>query len=128
MQIELFQKKIINLIQHDSLPTNHRNAFNSFNLESPNEIYKTSELGRALFMTRLSIIFEGLYQSIKNYSTFKMQLKSVRKERWSENYGLPPLTFLLTFQNEIEQISNLINNSQQNSLALSSIWHTLANH
>ena len=52
----------------------------------------------------LTILLEGLYQSIAHDSPLKQTLLQLRTERWSNHFGVPSIHFLLTHDACVQQI------------------------
>ncbi|CEK09264.1 putative Methyltransferase [Legionella hackeliae] len=59
-----------------------------------------------LKMTRLSILFEGFYQSLA-IGYYKQNFLEIRIKRWSQHYGTPTVPFLLSFKEKIDQTKQL---------------------
>lgn len=57
-------------------------------------------------MTKMTILFEGFYRFISDNSEVKKQLLQVRLQRWKNHFGTPTLLFLLSYQQQIDAISN----------------------
>lgn len=72
-------------------------------------------------MTRLTVAFEAFYRSLPDDSFLKKIFLDIRTERWESHYGTPTITFLLTYQTQIQQLSE----SFKLSLNASSIIDTI---
>jgi SAM-dependent methyltransferase len=83
-------------------------------------IFENDEVQTVIKYTRMSVLFEGFYQQLKFDDSLKKGLTSVRSARWSKNYGVPTIDFLLTFHRQIELTKSLM--SRANEMAVSSEW------
>lgn len=57
-------------------------------------------------MTKMTILFEGFYRFVSDNSEIKKQLLLIRLQRWKNHFGTPTLLFLLSYQQQIDAISN----------------------
>jgi len=55
-----------------------------------------------LKMTRASILFEGFYRHLGDVD-FKKEILRVRNKRWAFNFGVPTVSFLLSYKWQIDQ-------------------------
>ena len=60
-------------------------------------------------MTRMTIMFEGFYRSLPDGSPLKEQLLEVRLKRWKSHFGIPTITFLLSYHNQIDTTRSWFN-------------------
>lgn len=106
MIIELFHKKITDAIEKYGFATPEINFSCFIFTKFLNDIFKNESIDLALKMTRMSILFEGFYRFLGN-SVLKKELTNIRLARWGSHYGTPTITFLLTFNSQIEETSHL---------------------
>jgi len=108
MVIELFYKKIKNVIQKHGVTHSPFYSLNTSFLIFLDDIMKSNKEDPALQITRMTILFEGVYQIIPQDTFLKMRLRHVRLSRWKNHYGIPPISFLLSFYSEIENTGQSI--------------------
>lgn len=107
MKIEEFYLKIKNAVENYSL------VEKCSPLQCGDLIYNLEKLinddvgENTLKITRMTILFEGFYQSIADTSPLKKTLSAIRLERWGNHFGTPTITFLLTYSVQIEQTKKL---------------------
>lgn len=70
------------------------------------KLSNSEEINKTLCMTRATILFEGFYRYLSNGS-LKTELQKLRAIRWEHHFGTPTITFLLSFKTQIEQVSKL---------------------
>ena len=113
MKIELFYNKIKNTVQEyvltDPVSGSACHALSSF----LDEIINDKHLDSILKMTQLTILFEGFYHSLADKYDLKKSLRKIRLTRWALHYGTPTITFLLTYNIEIEETSTLFSLSKR---------------
>lgn len=68
-----------------------------------NKIMLDSNIDNHLRMTRMSVLFEGFYRSLDEGKSLRKRLTDIRLERWGNHYGTPTITFLLTYNVQIEK-------------------------
>lgn len=107
METELFYKKITDAVRGCSSATPELSLSSLTFLKFLEDIFKNEGVEPVLKMTRMSVLFEGFYRSLSDDSTQKRKLTNVRLERWGNHYGTPTITFLLTFNSQIEQAGHL---------------------
>jgi len=65
-------------------------------------LYDSDTIAPFLTMTRITILFEGLYRYLQE-NNLHFLLTDARMKRWQDHFGTPTVTFLLSYQQEIEQ-------------------------
>ena len=93
--------------QNEILP----NAITLF-LNSLKNIYLSQE-ENILKITKMTILFEGFYNFLLPISTLKKKMTQLRIERWENHFGTPTVTFLISYQ---EQINNIAKQFQELNL------------
>lgn len=71
--------------------------------------------------TRITILLEGFYRSLDPRSKLKEKILAIRMERWSNHFGTPTVPFLISYQNQIKQTSDLFKHLNEEKLT-----HSLA--
>ncbi|HAT8326965.1 TPA: methyltransferase [Legionella pneumophila] len=79
---------------------------NLFLLAELEKLIKNYENNKTLSMTQASILFEGFYNHLK-VGTLKSEFQRIRAKRWTQHFGTPTITFLLSFKVQIEQTAKL---------------------
>ncbi len=104
--------------------------YNKINLESAGSIIFLTELEKlirnektdeALIMTQISILFEGFYRYTNNDS-LKKELGILRAKRWEHHFGAPTITFLLTYNNQIEQTTQFFDELTAENKTIQNPW------
>ncbi|KTD18008.1 hypothetical protein EAW55_08575 [Legionella jordanis] len=70
------------------------------------DIYTEEFAEPIIKMTKMTILFEGFYQALPENSRIKSEFLVVRIQRWQQHYGVPSVTFLLSYKLQIEDISS----------------------
>jgi SAM-dependent methyltransferase len=55
-------------------------------------------------ITRMTVQFEGLYQSLPDGSALKEKLLAIRIKRWQNHFGVPTISFLISHAADIEMV------------------------
>lgn len=123
MIIDEFYNKIKKAVEEGSFQDSSE-AYNIF-LTFLNEL-NSAHLDSNAKMTSMSILFEGFYRSLENYEALKKHLSSIRLERWGNHYGTPTITFLLTYQSQIEKTCHIFS-SKLSEKTESKPWEIIKN-
>ncbi|MDR3504325.1 MAG: class I SAM-dependent methyltransferase [Legionella sp.] len=111
-------------------------SYNKTNIEAAGRVIFLTELGRlirnektdeALIMTQASVLFEGFYR-YSNNDTLKKELGLLRAKRWAHHFGTPTITFLLTYNNQIEQTLRFFNESTTETITIQTPWLITKEH
>jgi SAM-dependent methyltransferase len=97
MTLENFYTAIKNaLINENSFATNKflENIDTAKNDTEQNDIFK---------MTKITVLFEGFYQSLAEHSDLKKSLLAIRIRRWENHFGTPTVSFLISHLAVIEE-------------------------
>lgn|SRR3990167_7421614 len=79
---------------------------NNYFLSELDKLISSDAVDESLNMTRVSILFEGFYRHLDNFELKKL-LIVVRIKRWEQHFGVPTVTFLLSYKDQINQIKQL---------------------
>lgn len=108
MNLDLFYRKIVAAIEKHSLDPILQSNFTVFTfLTFLNAIFKDQAITTILKMTRMTLLFEAFFHTCIDNSLLKKELASIRLARWHNHYGMPTITFLLTYHIQIEQTKRL---------------------
>lgn len=103
MRIELFYRKIVEAVGRHSLDKTSELNLTIFTfLKFLDAVFKDEDVEPILKMTRMSILFEGFFRSLAKNSALNKDLNNVSLARWDNHYGTPTITFLLTYNAQIE--------------------------
>lgn len=108
MDIHLFKNKIKNAIVECYLDKTITYPFDVI-MQEFEDIVSDGNIDNYSKITRMTILFEGFYQSLSSDMLLKSKLLTVRLERWKNHFGTPTIEFLISFDNEIEQIKEIFN-------------------
>src|SRR3990167_5934847 len=102
MKIEEFYSKIRNAVEEFGLTDSYRFFTSGHFLNYLSKLASDGSRENTLKMTCMTVLFEGFYRSLAD-CPLKKQLTQIRLQRWANHFGTPTLTFLLTYNSEIEQ-------------------------
>ncbi len=102
----------------DTGDTNLQNAYLFFLQEFENLLTKSAS---SLSKTQTYILFEGFYQYVYSIS-LKNYLCEVRSQLWIVHLGVPTLTFLISYQQEIRGTQDFFVNLAQGTLHNPRTW------
>lgn len=81
-------------------------------------------------LTKVKVVFEGVYQSIAVSDILKESLKEIRDYMWHTHAGTPTTDFMNMYGKQIEDTKNSVNtlnwssyNHDDYSASLSNLWH-----
>lgn len=103
MKIEEFYQKIKQAVNEIGLSDPYTFWPSGHFLTYLNKIMEDSTRDATLKMTCMSVLFEGFYKSLDDGKALKKRLSEIRLERWGNHYGTPTITFLLTYNTQIEK-------------------------
>ncbi|HBD7247124.1 TPA: class I SAM-dependent methyltransferase [Legionella pneumophila] len=66
------------------------------------KLIENKEVNQSLRMTQTTILFEGFYRHLSSES-LKHEFQIIRANRWTNHFGTPTITFLLSFKSQIDQ-------------------------
>ena len=118
MNIEQFYSKISHAVSGEPSLLSSKNIVKN-TLE---EILADKSTDAIIKMTRMTVLFEGFYQSIQANTEFKKKVLNIRMQRWANHYGTPTLNFLLTFDGQIKNIAASLQNTWYLRAQLSISW------
>lgn len=126
MNIDLFYRKINEVIKKHYLHTKSDVDFIIAFQKFIEAIFEDENLTPFLKMTRMSVLFEGFYRFLPIESTFHKDLCDIRLERWGNHFGTPTITFLLTYNSQIEQTQRLFDSDLLKLESIVKPWEIIA--
>ena len=88
--------------------TPHQVDMNGFFLSELKNLTEDNKTDSLLNMTRSTILFEGFYNHLEE-SDLKLLMAQVRVQRWEHHFGVPTITFLLSYKRQIDDTQKLFN-------------------
>lgn len=128
MNKDLFYKQLLDIVQTHSATSSEMKCICDSFVKFLNEIYNENEQDDILKMTRLTILFEGIYHSLLTNSILKEALILIRINRWHNHFGTPTITFLLTFHAQIEKTSSTFTQKKLDVFSLDRPWMVKPNN
>ena len=83
-------------------------AINDFFLSELQKLANNHTTSPLLNSTRTTVLFEGFYSYLPD-DDFKRLMSEVRARRWEHHFGVPTITFLLSYKKQLEDIHTLFN-------------------
>lgn len=123
MKAEVFHQKITEIVRtYSSIDSKINSAYSLF-LNFLDKINADNSMVDEVKMTRMTVLFEGFYRIIAPDLNLHKLLLAVRLERWHAHYGTPTITFLLTYQADIEKTQFALLEAAQYSSDCDKPWN-----
>lgn len=122
MKIEEFVSKIRNSVEEFGLTDAYHFFTSGHFLNYLSKLASDESRENTLKITCMTVLFEGFYRAIPNDCPLKKQLTQIRLQRWANHFGTPTLTFLLTYNAEIEQTKYIFGSVSPTFYSASAPW------